>query len=182
MEKLTGIKTYDSKEEKKTRMGMFETFKNCPIPDDQVLSNLGLFLNSKNLSRILFMDHLYRHVVEVPGQIFEFGTRWGQNIALFAALRGIYEPFNRHRTIIGFDTFTGFPSISAKDGSSDMMKDGNLSVTENYDKYLSDIMNLQEQDNPLSHIKKYEIHKGDAVIEVEKYLDGRREANTWCAS
>ncbi len=170
MEKLTGIKTYDSKEEKKTRMGMFETFKNCPIPDDQVLSNLGLFLNSKNLSRILFMDHLYRHVVEVPGQIFEFGTRWGQNIALFAALRGIYEPFNRHRTIIGFDTFTGFPSISAKDGSSDMMKDGNLSVTENYDKYLSDIMNLQEQDNPLSHIKKYEIHKGDAVIEVEKYL------------
>lgn len=170
MENLTGIKTYDSGQEKKTRIEMHDAFKNCPIPNDQVLSNLGLFLNSKNLSRILFMDHLYRQIVEVPGQVFEFGTRWGQNIALFAALRGIYEPFNRHRMIVGFDTFAGFPSISEEDGSSDLMKDGNLSVTENYDKYLNDIMNLQEQDNPLSHIKKYKIHKGDAVIEIEKYL------------
>ncbi|MCX6262328.1 MAG: crotonobetainyl-CoA--carnitine CoA-transferase, partial [Bacteroidia bacterium] len=65
-------------------------FKNCPIPDQEIMQNLGLFLSSKNLSRILFMDHLYQQIVDVHGIVIEFGTRWGQNIALFSALRGIY--------------------------------------------------------------------------------------------
>ena len=44
----------------------------------------------------------------------DFGTRWGNNMALFSIFRGMYEPFNRHRKIIGFDTFSGFPSINEK--------------------------------------------------------------------
>ena len=52
----------------------------------------------------------------------------GTNSLVFL-LRGIYEPFNRHRKIIGFDTFTGFPSINIKDGKSDLMKKGQLSLT-----------------------------------------------------
>ena len=165
-----GIKTYDSAEEKLIREQFVEHFKKCPIPDDQLLSSLGLFLNSKNLSRILFMDHLYKQIIDVQGSIIEFGTRWGPNLALFAALRGIYEPFNRHRKIVGFDTFTGFPEISKKDGKSDMMKKGTLAVTENYVDYLTKVMEFQEQDNPLSHIKKFELIAGDAVVEIDKYL------------
>jgi len=165
-----GIKTYDSAQEKLTRQQFVEHLKKCPVPDDQLLSNLGLFLNSKNLSRILFMDHLYRQIVDVQGIIIEFGARWGQNLALFAALRGIYEPFNRHRKIVGFDTFAGFPGISKEDGSSDLVQVGNLSVTENYVEYLTKILEYQELDNPLSHIKKFDIREGDAVVEIERYL------------
>lgn len=165
-----GIKTYDSKEEKLIRKKFVEHFKKCPIPDEQVLSNLGLFLTSKNLSRILFMNHLYKQVIEVQGVIMEFGTRWGQNLALFSALRGIYEPFNRHRKIIGFDTFEGFPSVSKKDGSSDLMDVGNLSVTKDYIKYLTEVLGYHELENPLSHIKKFELVKGDATVEIGKYF------------
>ena len=68
---------------------MHDLLKDCPISDDQLLSNLGLFLESKNLSRILFMDFLFRQIIDVQGVIMEFGTRWGQNMALFEALRGI---------------------------------------------------------------------------------------------
>jgi hypothetical protein len=164
------IKTYESMEEKMAREQFAEHFKKCPIPDDQLLSNLGLFLNSKNLSRILFMDHLYKQIIDVQGIIIEFGTRWGQNLALFSAIRGIYEPFNRHRKIVGFDTFTGFPDISAKDGKSDMMKKGELVVTENYIDYLARIMEFQEKDNPLSHIKKFDLRVGNAVVEIDNYL------------
>ncbi len=89
---LTKIKTYSSNHETKIREEIVELLKNCPIPDDQLLSNLGLFLNSKNLSRILFMDHIFKEIVDVPGAVFEFGTRWGQNVALFSALRGMYDP------------------------------------------------------------------------------------------
>lgn len=164
------IKNYESTEEKMIREQFAEHFKKCPIPGDQLFSNLGLFLNSKNLSRILFMDHLYRQIIDVQGIIIEFGTRWGQNLALFSALRGIYEPFNRHRKIVGFDTFTGFPGISAKDGKSDMMKKGKLVVTKNYVDYLTKVMEFQENDNPLSHIKKFDLRVGDAVVEIDNYL------------
>ena len=165
-----GIKTYGSTEEELIREQFAEHFKKCPIPDDQFLSNLGLFLNSKNLSRILFMDHLYKQIIDVQGIIIEFGTRWGQNLALFSALRGIYEPFNRHRRTVGFDTFVGFPTIAEKDGESDMMKKGALVVAKNYVDYLAKVMKFQERDNPLSHIKKFEIRVGDATVEIDNYL------------
>lgn len=170
MKITTGITEYSSAEEKEVRHKFIEHFKNCPIPDDQIISNLGLFLNSKILSRILFMHHIYQQIIDVQGIVIDFGTRWGQNMSLFSALRGIYEPFNRHRKIVGFDTFEGFPGISEKDGSSDMMQVGSVTVTENYVEYLTKVMEYQELDNPLSHIKKFDIVAGDAVVEIEKYL------------
>jgi hypothetical protein len=169
------IKTYASSQEKEVRNQFSKHFRNCPIPDDQVLSNLGLFLNSKALSRILFMDHIYRQIVDVMGVVMEFGTRWGPNLAQFVALRGIYEPFNRHRKIIGFDTFTGFPQIDSEDGRSDMMKVGHLKVTDRYQEYLERILRFQEQDNPLGHIQKFELIAGDATKTLPEYLHRNEE-------
>jgi hypothetical protein len=119
----------------------------------------------------MFLDHIYKKIIDTQGIIIDFGTRWGQNMAIFSALRGIYEPFNRQRRIIGFDTFSGFPDIDPKDGCSDLMKKGNVSVVENYNIYLEKIMRCHEQDNPLSHIKKYEIVIGDASKTILEYLE-----------
>jgi hypothetical protein len=165
-----GIVDYESSDERHTRQEFFEHYQQNPIPDDQVMSNLGLFLNSKSLSRILFMNHIYKQIIDVQGIVMEFGTRWGQNLSLFSALRGIYEPFNRHRKIVGFDTFTGFPSVVDNDGDSKMMQKGELAVTDNYEDYLSKILEFQEKDNPLSHIKKYDLRVGNAMIEIDSYL------------
>lgn len=162
--------TYSSEQEIKLRKEFVNFLKESPIPNDQLLSNLGLFLNSKNLSRILFMDYIFRQILDISGVVFEFGTRWGQNVALFSALRGIYEPFNRHRKIVGFDTYTGFPEITPEDGNSNLMFKGNLTLTENYYDYLKNIMEYHEQENPLSHINKYELVKGDANLEIVKYF------------
>lgn len=170
MKITTGIKSYSSPDEDSVRNNFLKHFQNCPIPEDQILPNLGLFLNSKTLSRILFMHHMYQQIIDVQGIIMDFGTRWGQNLSLFSALRGIYEPFNRHRKLVGFDTFSGFPSVSEKDGSSDLMQVGGVTVTENYAEYLGKLMEYQELDNPLSHIKKFDIVNGDAVVEIDKYL------------
>lgn len=167
--------TFESEKEASTREQLFEHFRHNPLPDDEILSNLGLFLNSKNFSRILFMNYLYEKIIDTQGIIIEFGTRWGQNLALFSALRGIYEPFNRHRKILGFDTFEGLPSISEKDGKSKLMKEGHYSVSENYYNYLNKLMDLNEMDNPLSHIKKFEIIKGDASIKINEYLEKHPE-------
>lgn len=175
------IKTYSSADELNSRANFAEHFLNSPIPKNQILANLPLYINSKALSRILFMDHLYKQIVDVMGSVFEFGTRWGPNAAQFAALRGIYDPFNRHRKIVAFDTFTGFPNIDGEDemsssgkGSS-MMTEGHLTCTENYEDYLEKVMEFQEQDNPLSHIKKFELVKGDATETIHEYLAHNKE-------
>ena len=169
------IKTYASDSESKNRKAFAEHFLNSPIPDDQILSNMGLFLNSKALSRLLFMNHLYEQIVDVMGVVMEFGTRWGPNLGQFTALRGIYEPFNRHRKIIGFDTFAGFPKIDSKDGQSDMMEIGHLTVPNNYRDYLAKTLELHENDNPLSHLKKFELCEGDATKTLPKYLKDNPE-------
>ena len=46
---ITGTKNYSNEQEKAVRGNLLENFKNCPIPEDQILQNLGLFLNSKDL-------------------------------------------------------------------------------------------------------------------------------------
>ena len=165
-----GAMSYSSDSECDAQSRLIEMLKSCPIPDDEILSNLGLFLTSKNLSRILFMEHIYRKIVETPGVVLDLGTRWGNNMCLFSAFRSMYEPFHRHRKILGFDTFEGFLEITEQDGESDLMTHGNLQVGKGYEKYLDELMSMREKNEPLSHIQKYRVIKGDAIIELKKYL------------
>ena len=169
------IKTSSSEIETARRANFTELFKSTPIPSDQILSNLGLYLNSKSLSRLMFMNHLYSQIVDVMGVVMEFGTHWGSNLAQFSALRGVYEPFNRHRKIIGFDTFEGFVRIDPQDGNSDLMHLGHLKLPSEYEKYLNSVMKFHEEENPNSHITKFQICKGDATIELPNYLEKNPE-------
>ncbi len=161
--------------EKEMLRRLAEYHRSSPLPDDEVLANLGLFLTSKALSRILFFYEMYRLVVNTHGIIIEFGVRWGQTLAILSALRGIFEPFNRHRKIVGFDTFEGFKGLSDKDGKICQSKDGSFSVAPGYEETLDGILSLQEQLNPMGHLKKYELIKGDAVETVPRYLKDHPE-------
>ena len=171
-----GIVSYKNLNEKNITLTLTDLLLNSPIPKDQLLENLGLFLSSKELSRLLFMHHLYAQILSVHGAVWEFGTRWGNNLALFHTCRSIYEPFAaRTRPLVGFDTFTGFPDIDEKDGQGTLMKPGNIATAENYELILEKILNLHEQENPLSHIKKFEIVKGDVNNTVPHYLQEHPE-------
>ncbi len=169
------VKGGSSKEEISLRDKFLRFFKECPIPDAEILSNLGLFIKRHDFSRILFMYELYKKIIDVNGIIIEFGVRWGQNLALFETFRGIYEPYNYNRKIVGFDTFKGYPSINKKDGNSEVISIGAYSVTNNYEEYLKQILDYHEQESPIPHIKKYKLIKGDATREFKKYLDKNPE-------
>lgn len=88
---------------------MAQLIRGNEIPDGELLQNLGLFLTRQNFSRLLFVKYLYEQVVNIQGDILEFGVRWGQNLAAFSVLRGILEPYNHSRRLVGFDNFEGFP-------------------------------------------------------------------------
>ncbi|WP_027363072.1 crotonobetainyl-CoA--carnitine CoA-transferase [Desulfospira joergensenii] len=165
-----------SSEEKDAQAVFSDLLKNTPIPDDEILSNLGLYLTSKNLSRVLFFYEIYKKIVETHGIIAEFGVRWGQTLSLMSALRGIFEPFNRHRKIVGFDTFEGFKGICDKDGKRCNCEDGSFSVETDYERYLRKILSLQEQLNPISHLEKFELVKGDAIETIPNYFQQHPES------
>jgi hypothetical protein len=134
------------------------------------LENIGLYLKRQNLSRILMMHDMYKKILDLQGIVCEFGVLWGQNLALFESFRGIYEPYNYTRKIVGFDTFEGFPHVDEKDGKSDIAKKGSYSVTKEYENYLGEVLNYHENQSPISHIKKYELIKGDATKTIKTFL------------
>jgi len=164
------IVTFGPSDEIHRRKELAKLVRSSPIPDQELMMNIGLFLTPQNLSRILFMDFLYKKIIEQQGVIMEFGTRWGQNMSLFSAMRGIYEPYNRLRKIIGFDTFTGFPSVHNLDG--DYLHKGGYSTPLGYEKHLAEILQLLEAESPISHKKKHhEIVVGDAIETVPHYFE-----------
>lgn len=160
-----------SASEKELQKEFVSLLKSAPMPDDELLPNLGLYLSSKNLSRILFFHEIYKKILNTHGVIVECGVRWGQNLSILAALRGIFEPFNRHRKIVGFDTFNGFIGMDeAMDGDKCKTVDGSFNVSDNYEDYLARVLEVQEALNPINHLKKHELVKGDGSKTVAEYL------------
>jgi hypothetical protein len=119
---------------------------------------------------MLYMAELYRKVISVHGVVMDFGTRWGHNLALFSSLRGIYEPYNFTRTIVAFDTFEGFVRFTSEDGKAKELGAGGFGVTAGYEKYLQRVLEYHEQESPLSHIRRFQLIKGDAPEMLERYL------------
>jgi len=159
-------------EEERNRADFYELFKNTLIPKDEILYSLGLFINRQSWSRILFLHELYQKIISIPGHIFEFGTRYGQTMAFYTCLRGIYEPFNWSRKIIGFDTFAGFPKEPhMKDGNDPATNKGAYSIEPDYEKILEKILTYHESESPISHIKKFELIKGDITKTLDEYLN-----------
>jgi hypothetical protein len=119
------------------------------------------------------MHELYQKIIDVHGVVMEFGVRWGQNLALYESFRGIYEPYNYNRKIVGFDTFSGFPEVHDKDGTRVAV--GDYGVTDQYEVYLEQVLNYHESESPIAHKKKYELVRGDATQTLEHYLSSHPE-------
>jgi len=160
--------TFGTAEQQDRHARMRQWVADCPIPDAELARNMGMFLVPQTLSRVLFMDFLYRSIVDVQGVVMEFGCRWGQSLSLFMALRGIYEPFNRLRKIVGFDTFSGFPSVAKEDG--DLVAAGHYATSRGYEAYLEPFLSAMEAESPLPHLKKHAIVKGDIRETLPAYL------------
>ena len=152
-----------------TRNTLQDLFSTSPIPKEELFNNIGLFLDRRTISRFLFINELYQKITSIHGNIFEFGVRYGQNISLFTSFRGIYEPFNHNRKIVGFDTWEGFPDVD-KTNDLDEWKSGDYGVPDGYENFLSNVIQVHETMAPIPSIKKHQLVKGDATKTIDKYL------------
>jgi len=156
-----------------SKLKLAEELLNNPIPEDERLYNIALFLDRRIISRFLYINEIYQKVIPLHGVMMEFGVNYGQNLALLQNLRSIYEPFNANRKLIGFDTFEGFPVVAPEDGKG--VKEGDFTVPENYDEFLSKILNFHQKNSALSNLQLTELVKGDASLTVPAYLKNHPE-------
>lgn len=155
--------------ELQSRQQILSLLENNPVDSKEVLLNLGLFIEPRLLSRLLFLNFLYEKILPTQGIIMDLGTRWGQNAVVCSTLRAIYEPYNYQRKIVAFDTFDGFAGAGELDGMIQEIN-GQGAMPTDYDTILKNLLNAHEHLHPINHIVKNQVVKGDVSITVPEYI------------
>ena len=138
------------------------------VPHTNPLLNPFLYLNRLSLTKWLTRIKLYEMSQNMPGSIVECGVRDGASLMVYYHLSSILTPFNFTQKIIGFDTFTGFPSVSSHDPNDSTIgqESGQISFDE-----LSSWIKIQDYNRPgVGHIPKVELIKGDACLTIPDYV------------
>jgi len=170
------LETNSSPAQLSARDRLLEMFRDRPVPDDHLMTNFGLYLRSSALVKYLVLNELYEMIIPVPGVIMEFGTWWGQNLVMFENLRAIYEPFNKTRRIIGFDTFSGYTGFTDKDTPGDVVDAGGYRVTADYKPYLQELLAVHESCNVLGHLHgRHQLVAGDVTETAPRYFQDHPE-------
>lgn len=153
------------------RINLESYFQERPTTCVEKLQNFAKYVPRQTLSQFLARYELFKMVLYVHGSLVECGVMAGGGLMTFAQLSSILEPVNYQRQIIGFDTFSGFPSLSEKDakGRSVNAIQGGLAV-DAYDD-LKRSIELFDSNRYLGHIPKVALVKGDVKDTVPQYLD-----------
>ena len=147
-----------------------EMMQGSPLPPDELMFNLGLYVRSSLLVKFLVLHDVYRRIQSVPGALMEFGTWRGQNLVLLENLRAIHEPFNKQRPIIGFDTFAGYPEEAGMAAKSTETHSG-YNTGGSYPDYLEELLQVHEGMNAFGHIRGgHTLIAGDVVETAPKYF------------
>ena len=134
------------------------------------LRNFTKYVPRQTLTTFLAKHALFQRVLGVHGHIIECGVFLGGGVMTWAQLSAIYEPVNHIRRVVGFDTFTGFAIINAKDkgDSPDFAVEGGL-ATHAYDD-LQECIRLYDLNRPIGHIPRVELVVGDARQTIPEYV------------
>jgi len=145
-------------------------FADEPIPLIEKIEAFAKYASRQSLAKFFTKYELFKQVLNVSGSIVECGVLHGAGLLTWAKLSSIFEPANHPRKVIGFDTFSGFPSVSSKDtvGTFNDTKVGGLCGTP-YE-YVQEAVRIYDLNRPIAHIPKVELVEGDLCETAPKYL------------
>ncbi len=148
-----------------------EYFSRSQLPLPLKLANFTKYLRRQDISRFLAKNELFKLQLDVPGVVIECGCYAGGGLLTYAQLSSIYEPYNHQRRVYGFDTFTGFPSLDAKDKSAtSQWAAGDLHIHDGIVEEIGEGIHLHDENRAIPHIKKTELIVGDATKTIPEFL------------
>ncbi len=137
------------------------------------LQGFSRHVRRQDVARFLAKYELFKLALPANGSIVECGVFTGAGIFNWLHFSSILEPYNHTRKIIGFDTFSGFPSIHAEDmraGGSQHLHEGALSTAHNIQKEIEGLALLHDRNRPLGHIPKVQLVAGNACETIPQYI------------
>jgi len=148
-----------------------KVFTNSLFSTDDKLRTFPKFVARKYLSRFLAQHELFKMQLDIKGSIVECGVHQGGGTLAWGKLSSIYEPYNYHRKIIGFDTFEGFPSVNKKKDKSRHAYKDNFKEKNNIIDDLKKVIKVFDNERPIPKKTKIDLIKGDANITIPKYIE-----------
>lgn len=124
-----------------------------------------------SVTRFVALYEVFKRVLTIKGSVVECGVNHGFGLMTWAKLSAILEPVNLTRRIYGFDSFAGFPAVSAKDRTGpawETAQAGGLRA-DSYEELLK-LIELYDKDRFLGHIPKVELVKGDATQTIPAFI------------
>lgn len=134
------------------------------------LANLPRYMRRQHFTRFAALYELFKLTLPVKGSIVECGVFRGSSLMTFAQLSAALEPNNLTRRIYGFDSFGGFPSVSAADNPEVTGAATGDLASDSYAE-LSALIEVYDSDRFLGHISKAKLVKGDVAQTIPKFLE-----------
>ncbi len=169
------MKTRDAKSQSCNDLDQFsavaELFEDEPLDLIEKIEAFGKYASRQSIAKFLTKYEIFKQILNVNGSIVECGVLHGAGLLTWAKLSSIFEPANHPRKVIGFDSFTGFPSVNKKDrnGTFQELRRGGLQGTP-YE-YVRRAIEVYDLNRAISHIPKVELVKGDICTTAEQYVD-----------
>lgn len=160
----------------KSRNALEDYFNSSPGSATEKIENFAKYVPRQNLARFMARYEMFKLIKDVQGSIVECGVLFGGGLMSFAKISAILEPYNFQRRIIGFDTFTGFPSIDdadlkgLPDRKSAHLKQHGFAAGDAYEDLLKAV-ELFDISRFLNHFPKVDVVKGDFEVTAPKYLE-----------
>lgn len=144
-------------------------FNDCSDSIEVKLENFPKYVRRNHLKRFLAMYEIFKLVLPVKGSVVECGVFKGFGVMTWAKLSTMLEPENLTRRIYGFDTFSGFPSVSKKDDNVVAKPLKGALNGSSYDE-LNELIKEYDRDRFLGHIDKIHLIKGDVIKTIPKFI------------
>lgn len=131
------------------------------------------YVSRQSITKLLARYEIFKQQLDVNGSVVEIGVHRGTSLLAWAHFSAILEPVNYLRKVIGFDTFTGFPSLSPKDtkGVSEYLSVGGFAAEDDAEDDLRRAVGLFDGNRFLNHIPKVELVRGDVLQTLPRYVE-----------
>lgn len=163
-----------SEKERNVLNDLGKAFDESKLPLAQKLQTFPRHVRRQDIARFLTKYEIFKLGLPANGSIVECGVFAGGGLLSWHHFSAITEPYNHTRKIIGFDTFSGFPSVhdnDVKKGASEHSYIGAFTTNDSIVDEIQSLIDIHDLNRPLGHIPKIEIIAGDACETIPKYVN-----------
>lgn len=162
--------------ERLQREALERLFDGTELTTFELVRNFPVVTPRYNIARFLAHYEIFKKIVDVPGVIIDLGVFRGASTFTWAKLCEIFCPTDIRKTVVGFDTFTGFPRIGIEDGPENPAQHvipGGYFGGSSVEADLALAQEAMNYDRHLRHKNRIELVRGDVSETIPQFVASR---------